>query len=275
MIAAALGGAPAPIKQVNSRHGHVLDIDPDVFFYRHAYFTGIYEPGITGLLQCIIAPGDICADIVAIIGWHSLVMAHAAGPQGRVFGFEPMPETFALYDTNVWQNGMTGRIVAENLAVGVEPGKARLRVPGNAARTHATLSGSPVAGDGIEVGVVDLDGYAAARGIRHFDVMKIDVEGSELMVIQGAARLLAAKSPPVLIVEAAANTSEGFGYGPNTLLDAIGDAYRFYIIDESRGRLTPFQRFPDGHIGANVFALPIVRADVSKRLVQAGLLRRP
>jgi FkbM family methyltransferase len=273
MIATALGAAPAQITQVKSRNGHVLDIDPDIFFYRHAYFTGTYEPGITNLLQCIVSPGDICADIGANIGWHSLVMAQAAGPLGKVFGFEPMPETFALYSANVRQNGLTGRIVAENLAVGAIPGKASLRVPDNAARTHATLSGASDASNGIEVDVIALDGYAATRGIALFDVMKIDVEGSELMVVEGAARMLTAEIPPVLILEAAANTAEGFGYGPNALLDAIGDTYRFYIIDESRGRLTPFLRFPEGHIGANVLALPKVCPDVSARLVKAGFLQ--
>ncbi|QCK87604.1 FkbM family methyltransferase [Phreatobacter aquaticus] len=271
--AAALGAAPEPIDFVRSDFGHTLQIDPEVFFYRHAYFTGVYEPGISRLLRAVLQAGDICADVGANIGWHTLAMAAAVGEQGRVFAFEPVPKTFRLLKANIARNGLDGVVAAENLAVSKGPGQAMVHVPGDAPLTHASLSRPERVIDSFVVATVSLDHYLAERGFNHVDFIKIDVEGAEQLVLRGAHSLLSSFNPPSLVVEAAAATSEGFGYRPNDLLDQIAaaNAYAFFIIHEATGRLTPLARFPESHVGANVLALPAARPQVMNRLLRANL----
>ena len=273
MIAASCGAAPDQIDIVRTRSGRQLHIDPDVFFYRHAYFTGAYEPGIARLIGALLRRGQVCVDIGANIGWHTIAMADHVGPYGKVHAFEPFPPTFALLARNIALNRLEGCIQANHAAVADRAGTSTMHLAAGEPATHASLAVGK--NGGITVQTVALDQYENGALVGGVDMMKIDVEGAEERVLKSAQAILSGNSPPSLIIEAAVATSQPFGYGPNDLLDRLdrANSFRHFIIDERTGQLTEFKRFETGHPGANILCAPHARPELLDTLRKLKLLR--
>lgn len=274
LLAERCGALPNPLVAVTSHLGDRLKVDPDSPAYRHAFFTGLYEPGITRLLAVIVTQGAVCVDIGANIGWHALAMARHAGETGEVHAFEPFPISFERLADNIAANGLADSILASRLAVAEGAGTVSMRIDGALPTTHARLDSVASAEATTTAESIGLDHYRGGALIGRVDLIKLDVEGAERLVIRGAAATLASPRAPILIVEAAAETGAGFGFEPNDLLDDLSqlNAFRFFIIDEARGWLTEIDRFPPEHIGANVLCLPPGREQEARRLTAARLM---
>ena len=82
------------IKHVTYRPGKEFDIviDPrNGYLDQQVYAKKLYEPHIVKEFVDNIQEGDVCIDIGANIGHHTIIMAHSAGPSGKVYAFEPIP----------------------------------------------------------------------------------------------------------------------------------------------------------------------------------------
>jgi FkbM family methyltransferase len=261
--ARALGAGPGDGQLVRSRQGLVLRIDPDEDFYQHAYFTGEYEPGLSRVLRAVASVGDVCVDGGANIGWHTVHLAQAVGPTGHVHAFEPSPRMHGLLAGNVARNGFGARVTTHHVGLMADAGTRLLRQPARRSAAHASVAESAGEGEGDRVHVEPLATVLARVGATRCDLIKLDVEGAEREALAGAGALLGGPVPPVLVVEAAAQTAARFGYTPNDLLDDLDrlGTWRVFLIDEASGGLTPLARFPAGHIGANILIVPEARAD--------------
>jgi len=131
------------------------------------------------LLQRLLHPGDCFVDVGANVGTLSLAAARIVGEQGRVVAIEAHPKIARYLTDNVALNGFTNVQVIHSAA-----GKDN---------THVYLSDrrsddqNAVGEVGIRVPMRRLDDLIAPRKVR---LLKIDVEGLEYMVLQGAKRLL-------------------------------------------------------------------------------------
>jgi FkbM family methyltransferase len=137
-------------------------------------------------------------------GFYELIAA-AVSPNAHIFAFEPFPEACAALRQNIALNRFEDRIEALAVAMSNEVGTARLYVP---AKTHgAVLEHSsslnpdfrPEHSDVIEVPVTTLDHFVAVRGILHVDLLRADVESTEHLVLAGAAQVLEAHRPIVVM----------------------------------------------------------------------------
>ena len=162
------------------------------------------------LLRRLVRSGDVCVDVGAAGGAHLLVMARRAGTHGRVLGFEPRPGSLRALRRLVALGGLRSRVRLLQLALSDRSGSEPLRIPIVPTRAHfggsthdpegaAAFAGMP--SRMIEVPTRTLDEVVAAQGLERVDVLKVDVEGAELLVIAGAARVLD-EFRPVVIVEA-------------------------------------------------------------------------
>lgn len=150
-------------------------------------WTGRYEPDLLHLLAKWLRPESVCFDIGANVGALSLAMAQRMkGGSGRVYSFEPAPETFQRLQANVALNpSVQTHVVPVNLGVSFEPGSLRwLEEVGNEG------NGGLLSNRGIEVPVTTVDQFCAEHGVTRIDVMKIDVESMEYEVLRGAAESL-------------------------------------------------------------------------------------
>ena len=256
---------------MTSRSRLRIAIDPKEAFYRHAYFTGEYEPGVSRVLRAILQPGDTCVDAGANIGWHTVHMAQAVGPTGHVHAFEPHPQMHAILAANILNNGFADRVTAHAVGLMDREQELTIRRPAGHSAAHASVSPSMNGGTAHIIRTDALDSVLGCAKVAHCRLMKLDIEGAERSALAGARQLLGRPDPPVLLVEAAVQTSAGFGYTPNDILDDVASRakYRTFIVHEASGRLTPLVRFPPGHIGANILMVPEASAGLARGLVRS------
>lgn len=159
--------------------------------------TDSYEPEVWRCLMRELRPGDVFVDVGAFIGLYTIAAAKRCGRAGRVYGFEPDPENYRLLTEHIRLNRLSDVIVAEAKAVSSESGLA-VFTPGRGSESHL---GTGPAGAGNRVPVTTLDESIKAG---RMDVLKIDVEGFEQAVLEGASRLLAdpRRKPRAIFMEA-------------------------------------------------------------------------
>ena len=162
-------------------------------------WAGIYEPHVRACLDALLNPGDVYFDVGAHIGYHAVASAHYVGDQGRVFAFEADPVIFERLARNLCQFSWAK---ATNAAVWDHSG-------------ILTFARSPVAeesgwgtlsevrdfdkGEHVEVRAISIDDWCRESRVTRWDAMKLDAEGSELAVLEGAKNSLEEFQPLMMI----------------------------------------------------------------------------
>jgi FkbM family methyltransferase len=162
--------------------------------------VGIFELHECECISRLVDPGDLTVDAGANIGQMTSIMAVRAGSNGEVIAFEPHPVIFIELKHNIesWRgDSRAARIVAHDQALSNSPGTAQLVMPesfeGNRGTSFlADKSGAASKVRHVDVKVTTLDGMIEAG--RTVGFLKMDVEGHELKVLEGARRLLESKA---------------------------------------------------------------------------------
>jgi FkbM family methyltransferase len=176
-----------------------LDLaDPEqlkVYFYGHYHER--YE---ADLVQRLLNDDEVFWDIGANVGYFTLVAAAALAQRGQIVAFEPGKNAYARLTENLALNPY-GNIQTFAVAVTDREGEAVLHLAGDIADSSASLYQAARAQVGHEVcRTVALDHFLRSEGLRPPDLIKLDAEGAELAVLQGAQGLLA-DSPPLWLME--------------------------------------------------------------------------
>ena len=164
----------------------------------HRSFTyGSWEPEVVATIQKYVKPGMTVLDIGAQSGFYSLLCSRLVGPQGQVIAFEPLPANFRMLEENIRLNGLRN-VTAREEAVAERSGSMRFDFPHH----EPTLVAGPVlAGESQDVltvrGISLDDWFREAAAPVH--LLKMDVEGAELDVLQGASSMLNACHPDMVI----------------------------------------------------------------------------
>ncbi len=156
-------------------------------------------------LRKLVKPGDTVFDIGANIGAHTLGLARSVGATGRVFAFEPADFAFAKLKRNLALNpDLAARTRAEQVMLSAAPGDlgqeeiyASWPLEAHTA-VHPKHRGRLVSTHGASVDT--LDHFVARQAIDRFDLIKLDVDGHELPVLQGGREVLK-KYHPILVME--------------------------------------------------------------------------
>jgi FkbM family methyltransferase len=180
---------------IHSSDGHRVFLDPDEpFMTMHVMEHGEWEPDVRDVLRRILGPGGYFVDIGANVGLHTIFAAQRVGSDGIVIALEPHPRIFELLNLNVRINGFE-RVVhllqaaASNTLEEVDfeyftehPGMSGFQVD---PKRLSRLKGHH---QRIRVQTQTLDGLI--HDGRWPDLVKIDVEGFETQVMEGASGLL-------------------------------------------------------------------------------------
>ncbi len=177
------------------RHGLVAYNRNDQYIGRSLQAYGEYSAIEAEFLAAWLRPGDIVVEAGANIGPITVPLARAVGPAGRVFAFEPQRLVFQLLCCNLALNELAN-VVARPHAVGAHGGTARVpAIPPSAAHNFGGVALTGRAeGESVPVERIDDLELAACR------LVKIDVEGMEAEVLEGA-RATIARLRPLLYVE--------------------------------------------------------------------------
>ena len=174
----------------------------------------------------VLGPATTLVDVGANVGTYSLALAPAVGPAGKVHAFEPQRIIFNMLAGSVALSGHTN-IWCHNMAVGDRQG--RIELPQFDYRRELNFGSVEFGPEQVEplsqqrghdpelveyVPLTTIDSF----GFPRLDVMKIDAEGMDMQVIDGAAETIR-RCRPVLYVEwikvdqqALRGQLEGFGY---------------------------------------------------------------
>lgn len=193
-VAAALAPPKAGYAELRTSWGVPVIADPARTIGRSILTTGIYDLAVSEALVRLISPGDTVVDAGANIGYMTILASVAAAPAGKVISFEPHPGLFEIARRNVAtarEHLLVAEVDLRETALAARTGPARLELPvgfesnDGTARLHHPSSPD---GGGIPVELETFDGVLAYHDIA---VLKLDVEGSEAQVLQGARRALA------------------------------------------------------------------------------------
>ncbi len=199
---------------------------------RYLWFPCKWEPGVTQILRSIVRPGDTVVDVGASIGWFTTLFAEITGQQGSVHAFEPNPVAFHRLQINVNLNPSQSQVHLHNSAVGAKHEMATLHVFGGKTPLRACLSARNLTEySEYECELVTLDSYFDETYRGFPSLIKCDVEGYEVAVIQGSTRLLSSLSPPIWMLEVHPRSMTSFGHAVSDLLALFRDAGDYAVFN--------------------------------------------
>lgn len=143
-----------------------------------------------------IAPGDVVVDVGAHIGTYAMLAARRTGAAGRVIAYEPCEETRRYLRQHLEWNHLAPRVTVREVCCGAEPGTATFFFRGGAEGMNSLV---PTEGfESAPMPVVRLDDDVNALGVTP-RLIKIDVEGAEFDVLQGAQETLRTAKPVLFV----------------------------------------------------------------------------
>lgn len=166
-----------------------------IYFPLYAAYKAFSDRAERRLFRQLVQPGMTVVDVGGNIGIYTRYFAKLNGPTGRVHSFEPGPSNFEHLKENT--RGLAN-VALNHAAVGERNGVIKLFISDELNVDHRTFD----SGDGrrsIDVPVVSLDDYFKPG--EKVDFIKIDVQGYEWSVLQGARRVLAENADVKILVE--------------------------------------------------------------------------
>jgi FkbM family methyltransferase len=195
----------------------------------------VYEEATTRLFDRLLKPGMMAVDIGAHVGYFTLLAAKRVGPAGTVLAFEPDADNHAALLKNIAMNNYQNITVARQ-AVSDREGHAQLHLTQTGSGRHSMFHhGLPERGS-VDIETTTLDATLEELGWPHVDLIKIDVEGAEVSVLNGMAQLLESQTAPDVIVEFMPELLHNAGVTPQQFFDKLTSlGPEIYFIDEANG----------------------------------------
>lgn len=179
-----------------TRFGRMFTLQGDAVIGRSLRMYGEFAGDEVDSILAFLRPGDTALDLGANIGVHSLAFAQTVGPSGRVISVEPQHFCFQLLSANVTANQLAN-VHCLRAAVGDTRGACTVpRIDPtrrhNAGATTVSTT-APAASQEDIVPLITVD----SLGLSRCDLIKIDTEGFEDRVLQGAQATLQTHRPVV------------------------------------------------------------------------------
>jgi FkbM family methyltransferase len=166
------------------------------------YWLGTYEPQLQAAVEELVRPGMVAYDVGANIGYVSLLLARAVGEGGRTYAFEALPANLARLRANLALNPIGGRVQVIEAAVVdktrkvsflVGPSGGMGKAKGSAGREKYTYE------ETLKVQGLSLDQFFYDTGHPPPQVVKMDIEGGEVLALPGMQRILSEARPLTLL----------------------------------------------------------------------------
>jgi FkbM family methyltransferase len=201
------------------------------------FLAARFDPLTTRAVRRLLRPGMVAVDVGAHVGYYTLLLASCVGAAGRVIAVEPVEANLELLRLNVEQ-GAAAPVEICACAAGARDGFREFHIT-DSSDTHG-LYGHPLQAT-LRIERVDerrLDTLVKGR----VDLVKVDVEGAELEVLEGMERLLDGPPPPALVLEWNPACLRRAGRDPASLPAFLANrGYAVEVVDEAAGRVRPLR----------------------------------
>jgi FkbM family methyltransferase len=180
---------------------------------------GVYEARETEIIKKYLREGMTFVDAGANVGYYTLLAASKVGEGGRVIAFEPSPYALERLLRTIESNCLT-QVKTLPYALSDKSGEATLYAP--VAKGHH--SPTMIACEGvypISIRAQTLDEFMDANAVDRVDVLKVDVEGFEPNVINGALRSIRQGKIKAVLCELNAVWLEANGWNMSRMMDLM------------------------------------------------------
>jgi len=157
-----------------------------------------YEPSVFEFLKRKIKPGDVIIDVGAHVGIVTMIMARWVGESGHIHAFEPNPVAREALNDHLQLNELADRVTVNSCALGDRIGRTTFYSVGTSGISSLSDAYVDETAVQIEVPIETLDSYCRSMNIKP-TLIKIDVEGFEFSVLNGARKTLLEYQPSVLV----------------------------------------------------------------------------
>ena len=192
------------------------------------FSSGHFREPELDLIDALVKPGDTAVDVGANHGMWTLALSQAVGGSGRVYSFEPVPFTFGvlravssrarLDNVTLLNKGCSDRVATMEMTVPLQRSGSSDDLQAHLSRRDAEDEDGESTVVSCEITTLDTD-LAGAEGL---SLLKLDIEGAELLALRGAAELIA-RERPAIVCEVDAGFLSGFDQQPGDLVDFLGE----------------------------------------------------
>lgn len=195
--------APAGLAEVTLAAGDLAGCRMQLDLKREKdYWLATYEPELQSAVTDFVQPGMLVYDVGANIGYVSLLLAHRVGEGGKVFAFEALPANVERLKTNIQLNRRQEQVSVVAAAVVDSDAPVTFLVHDSTSMGKAAGSAGrqEVYRESIQVNGISLDCFVYVQNHPLPHLIKIDIEGGEVLALKGMPRLLRS-CQPLLFVE--------------------------------------------------------------------------
>ncbi len=166
----------------------------------YKYYHEGYEKESFDFIKQYIKSGSVVLDIGGHIGLYAVTFGKLVGPSGKVYSFEPTPQTNKVLRRSVELNGLQNTVIVQNEAISKEKGETTFYISDIAMDNANSLVNydKPRSVHGIKVPLISVDEFAKTLS-QKIDFLKIDVEGAELDAVVGAKETMMKDKPLAIL----------------------------------------------------------------------------
>ena len=202
-----------------------------IFDFSYGVYKTLFEARWANGLAEFVPAGSTVIDVGANIGFYTLRFASWVGHEGRVFAFEPEATNFERLTRAIHKKAFSDRVIAMNGVAANRTGDFFLDINPNHPGDHKLgSSGEPVPG-------WDIDTLLSQCGEPRIFLIKIDVQGAEPIVIEGAMKTIE-RDKPALLLEIDPGAIMAMGGNADSLLSELKrQGYQAYTLGKSGANL--------------------------------------
>lgn len=201
----------------------VFTLDAQSHLFRRLAQEGSFEPACAAAVRRTLRLDRDAIDVGANVGFFSVLFGKLLAPGKRVLAIEPVPAALGFLRANIELNGLADKVEVFEGAAGATKTTQRMElVPGREEYSALHIVHPSVAEhqrEAVDVGIDTIDALVEARQLNP-GFIKVDVEGSELLVLRGAEATLQ-RFRPHLLVEYAPKLLEAGGFSGDELLATL------------------------------------------------------
>lgn len=222
---------------------NVRDKDPNMRKTFRAYaLNRIHEESTTELFEKVVKDGDVVVDLGANIGYFTLLAAKLVGKNGEVYSFEPEPRNFSFLKKNIELNDYR-QVVANQKAIAEGPGTVKLYICHYDTGHHTINQYGGIKAyrpdftedkkEFVEIEKLALDDFLKDKK-QPVDVIKMDVEGAEMLALSGMDRILREGKNLKMFIEFFPLLIKEMGGSPEEFARRLLEEYHFsmFVIGE-------------------------------------------
>lgn len=233
-------------EEIEIEKGVFLELDRSDPVASGAVSLGVYERYETDLFRSKIKLGMTIIDIGANLGYYTAIASYNVGERGRVISLEPEPNFFKLLSRNISRNNLKNVELFE-MAIADKNGEMELFLS-NENKGHNSLIYSEELKTSVLVKTITLDEFLSSKKITNVDIIKMDIEGAEILAIEGMKNTLI-KYMPLLFLEFSPHSIIKLKKNPLDFLSILHKiGYSIFEINKTRqclDAITDFQKFTE------------------------------